>query len=62
MTDEELINVCQAISHGNTRKVKNLENGKEGIAVSYEGKNLAVIVGKSTEHWSFHKCQEIYSG
>lgn len=59
MTDEELINVCQAVSHGNSRKVKNLVKDMEGVVISFEGKNLSVRVGNRTEKWDHSECEKI---
>lgn len=60
METEELINVCQAVTHGNLRQVRNLKTEKLGGVINVEGDELTVHVGKSTEVWSYKECEEVY--
>ncbi len=59
MTNEELINVCQAVSHGSIRKVKKLANDTEGTVIAYEGQNLTVQVEDRIENWGYNECKEV---
>lgn len=58
MNAEELINVCQAVTHGNLRQVKNLKSEKQGTVVRAEGKDLMVQVGQAVEVWTYEDCVE----
>lgn len=58
MNVEELINVCQAVTHGNLRQVKNLKTKRQGIVVNGEGNELTVQVGQATEIWAYEDCEE----
>jgi hypothetical protein len=60
METEELINVCQAVTHGNLRQVRNLKTGKLGGVINVEGEELTVHVGKGTEVWTYRECEEVY--
>ena len=61
MQTEELINVGQAVAHGNTRRIKNLKTEKEGAVVSIVGDTLTVQLEETTELWSYQDCEEVYS-
>jgi hypothetical protein len=58
MNVEGLINVCQAVTHGNLRQVKNLKSNKQGTVINGEGNELKVQVGQSTEVWAYEDCEE----
>lgn len=58
MNNEELINVCQAVSHGKARQVWHLKSKKQGTVIGCEGTELTVKVGKSTETWGIEDCEE----
>ena len=49
MNVEGLINVCQAVTHGNLRQVRNLKTNRQGIVINGEGDELKVQVGQATE-------------
>ena len=46
MNAEELINVCQAVTHGNLRQVRNLKTREQGTVINVEGNALTVRVGQ----------------
>ena len=58
MNVEELINVCQAVTHGNQRQVKNLKTKRQGTVVNGDGSELTVQVGQATEVWAYEDCEE----
>jgi hypothetical protein len=58
MTVEGLINVCQAVTHGDQRQVRNLKTNNQGTVVSAEGNELTVQVGQATEVWPYEDCDE----
>ena len=58
MNVECLINVCQAVTHGNQRQVRNLRTNRQGTVVNAEGNELTVQVGQATEVWSCEDCEE----
>ncbi|MCK4535587.1 MAG: hypothetical protein KAT93_01160 [Desulfuromonadales bacterium] len=58
MNVEGLINVCQAVTHGNLRQVRNLKTEKQGTVINWEGNKLTVQVGPATEVWSSEDCEE----
>lgn len=62
MTVEGMINVCQAVTHGNLRQVKNLKTMKHGTVVSGTGNELTVQVGQVTEIWNYADCEEYNTG
>lgn len=49
MKGEELINVCQAVTHGNTRYVRNIRNNRKGLVTSTDGMDVHVQVGNEDE-------------
>lgn len=59
METEELINVGQAVTHGNARRIKNLKTEKEGAVVSIVGDALTVQLEETTEVWSCSDCEEV---
>lgn len=61
MNVEGLINVCQAVTHGNLRQVRNLRTNRKGIVINGEGDKLKVQVEKTTEVWSYEDCEECNS-
>ena len=58
MNVEGLINVCQAVTHGNLRHVRNLKTNSQGTVISGEGSELTVQVGQGTEVWAYEDCEE----
>lgn len=61
MNVEGLINVCQAVTHGNLRQVRNLKTNRQGTVINGEGDELKVQVGQATEVWSYEDCEEYYT-
>ena len=55
---EGLINVCQAVTHGNLRQVRNLKTNKQGTVINGEGDKLKVQVEQATEVWDYEDCDE----
>ena len=62
MNCEGLINVCQAVTHGNSRQVTNLKTNSQGTVVNVQGRKLVVQVGQTTEVWSCEDCEEYRAG
>ena len=58
MNVEGLINVCQAVTHGNLRQVRNLKTNKQGTVINGEGDKLKVQVEQATEVWDYEDCDE----
>ena len=58
MNVEGLINVCQAVTHGNLRHVRNLKTNSQGTVINGEGSELTVQVGQTTEVWPYEDCEE----
>ncbi|PLX75147.1 MAG: hypothetical protein C0614_11195 [Desulfuromonas sp.] len=58
MTAEGLINVCQAVSHGIPRQVRNLKTDQQGTVMSVEGGSMTVVVGQSSVVWPCEDCLE----
>ena len=58
MNVEGLINVCQAVTHGNLRQVKNIKTDNLGTVVNVEGNELTVQVGQNTVVWPYEDCEE----
>ena len=59
MKGEELINVCQAVSHGGKRFVRECSSNIEGEVVRCSGKTLKVQVGTREENWTPEKCERV---
>lgn len=59
MTGEALINVCQAVTHGSERYVKNRRSGREGRVIACSQDELVVQVGAGRESWSIEDCEEV---
>jgi hypothetical protein len=57
MSAEGLINVCQAVKHGNLRQVTNLKTGKRGVVVDVSGDKLVVQAEQATEVWGYEDCE-----
>ena len=57
MSAEELINVCQAVKHGDMRQVTNCKLGKEGIVVDVTEDKLIVQVENASEVWAYEDCK-----
>ena len=58
MNVEGLINVSQAVTHGNLRRVRNIKTNSQGTVVNAEGNELTVQVGQATEVWAYEDCEE----
>jgi len=58
MNVEGLINVCQAVTHGDLRQVRNLKTNSQGTVVKAEGNELTVQVGQAIEVWTYEDCEE----
>jgi len=59
MNAEGLINVSQAVTHGNLRKVRNLKSNKQGSVINVDGNALTVLVDQTSEVWACEDCEEI---
>ena len=59
MNAEGLVNISQAVAHGNQRRVKNFKTQKQGVVVHVEGEGLTVSLGSDTEIWVYKDCEEI---
>lgn len=57
MSTEELINVCQAVKHGDMRQVTNRKLGKEGIVVDVTEDKFVVRVENASEIWAYEDCK-----
>lgn len=57
MSSEGLINVCQAVKHGDRRLVTNQKTGKQGIVIDVAGDKLTVQTGPTEEVWLFQDCE-----
>lgn len=57
MCTEGLINVCQAVAHGDSREVTNLKTGKQGKVIDVSGDKLIVQVEETTESWAYEDCE-----
>ena len=56
MGSEELINVCQAVTHGDLRRVRNIKTNQQGTVINVEGNSLTVLVEKAPEVWAYEDC------
>lgn len=59
MKGEELINLCQAVEHGNARFVRNTRSNREGAVLSAKGAGIEVKVGSVSEVWHCDECEEV---
>ena len=59
MNAEGLINVSQAVTHGNLRKVRNLKSNKQGSVINVDGNALTVLVDQTSEVWACEDCEEL---
>jgi len=57
MSTEGLINLCQAVTHGDLRRVTNLKTGLQGIVIGVSGDKLTVRAGQATEVWFYQDCE-----
>jgi len=57
MSTEGLINISQAVSHGNFRQVTNRKTGKCGIVIKVSGNNLVVKVEQDSCIWPYEDCE-----
>jgi hypothetical protein len=55
MKSEELINVCQAVTHGHERYVRNLQRNAEGKVIGCRDDSLEVEVNGRRETWRFEE-------
>ena len=58
MNAEGLINICQAVKHGNFRQVRNLKTNKQGTVIDVQDNQLTVHVGHTNEFWTYEDCEE----
>lgn len=61
MSTEELINVCQAVKHGDSRQVTNLKTGEQGTIVEVSEDKLVVQIGQASEVWAYEDCEGQYT-
>ena len=59
MSAEGLINLSQAVAHGNLRRVRNFKTEQQGTVINVMGEGLMVDVGSNTEVWTYKDCEEI---
>lgn len=59
MNREALINVCQAVTHGSERYVKNSGDGRAGRVIACGQTGFEVQVGAEKEKWSIEECEEL---
>jgi len=57
MCTEGLINVCQAVAHGEFRQVTNVKTGKQGVVVDIKEDKLVVQAGQASEVWAYEDCE-----
>lgn len=57
MNAEGLINLAQAVAHGYSRRVKNFQNGRQGVVINVAGDSLMVDTGSDTEVWAYKDCE-----
>lgn len=57
MCTEGLINVCQAVAHGDTRQVTNQKTGRQGVVVAVSGDKFVVQVDQDSEVWAYEDCE-----
>ncbi len=55
MKSEELINVCQAVTHGHERYVRNLTRKTQGRVITCRNDGLEVEVDGQRETWRFEE-------
>ena len=53
MSTEGLINVCQAVAHGDSRQVTNSKTGQQGVVVDVSGDKLVVQIDQASEVWAY---------
>ena len=58
MNAEGVINVCQAVTHGSLREVRNLKTDKQGTVINVEGNSMTVLVDQASEVWACEDCEE----
>ena len=57
MSTEGLINISQAVSHGNFRQVTNIKTGERGTVIDVAGDKLIVKVEQGSEVWPYQDCE-----
>ena len=57
MCTEGLINVCQAVAHGEFRQVTNVKTGKQGVVVEIKEDKLVVQAEQASEVWAYEDCE-----
>ena len=57
MCTEGLINVCQAVAHGEFRQVTNVKTGKQGVVVDIKEDKLVVQAEQASEVWAYEDCE-----
>lgn len=58
MKGEEAINMCQAVSHGSARYVRNVRDNRKGLVMAADGMDVHVQVGSGHETWHLEDCEE----
>jgi len=59
MNREALINVCQAVTHGSERYVKNRGTGRAGRVIACSQTGVEVQVEAEKENWDIEECEEL---
>jgi|UPI000488B388 hypothetical protein len=59
MHGEALINVCQAVIHGNERNVRNRVDGRKGRVIACIQAGFEVQVGENKESWRIEDCEDL---
>ncbi len=62
MDSEGLINVCQAVAHGNLRMVRNVKTNQQGTVINMANSGFTVIAEKDPEVWAYEDCEEQNTG
>ena len=57
MCTEGLINVCQAVAHGDFRQVTNVKTGQQGVVVDVKEGKLVVQAEHVSEVWAYEDCK-----
>lgn len=58
MGSEGLINVCQAVAHGNSRRVRNIKTKQQGTVINMASNGFTVLVEEDPEVWAYEDCEE----
>lgn len=58
MWGEARVNICQAVTHGSNRYLKNTQKSEEGKILRCDDYGFEVEVGERREHWTFDEVEE----